>query len=92
MSIAAFYMSKRFSLSIATFKKYAYAFEYGTMLHDKIGYPPTFDKISQGSIKEVTSIALRINNPEYLSHLRKKTSYQPRDGEKSTQYHNNMTC
>ena len=66
-------MSKRFSLSAATFKNYAHAFKYGIMLHDKTGCPPTFDKISQESIKEVMSKALSVNTPVYLSHISHET-------------------
>ena len=83
-------LSKRFFLSAATFKKYALAFIYGIMLHDnKTGCPPTFDKISQESIKEVTSKALSVNTPEYLSHLRKEAELSATRRGKSIQSQTN---
>ena len=80
-------LSKRFSLSEATFKKYAHAFKYGIMLHDKNGCPPTFDKVSQDSIKDITSRALSINAPEYLSHLRKEAELTATRRNKPIQAH-----
>ena len=82
-------LSERFSLSAATFKKYAHAFKYGIMLHDMTGCPPTFDKISKESIKEVTSKALRVNTPEYLSHLRKEAELSVTRRGKSIQSQTN---
>ena len=59
------------------------------MLHDKTGCPPTFDKISQESIKEVTSKALSVNTPEYLSHLRKEAELSATRRGKSIQSQTN---
>ena len=78
-------LSKRFSLSAATIKNYAHVFIYGIMLHDKTGCSPTFDKISQESIKEVASKALSVNTPEYLSYLRKEAELSATRRGKSNQ-------
>ena len=59
------------------------------MLHDKTGCPPTFDKISQESIEEVTSKALSVNTLEYLSHLRKEAELSATRRGKSIQSQTN---
>ena len=58
-------LSKRFSLTYKTFRKFAKACRDGTMLNSKDGRPRTFDDVSCKSIRDVAVKELKLDTPDF---------------------------
>ena len=70
-------LSKRFSLTDRTFRKFATAFRDGTMLNSEGGRPPTFDDISCKSIREGSAKELKLDTPDFLKLMKKEAGLTP---------------